>query len=145
MAKAKTLDIKEQKYIARLRKQGNTFRSICETTGFSLGAVTNAVDKFKVDAKEVKELQDKQKQSLEESARKEIAEFIPSDKVQAIKVHRVAMSMVDDKPAIALAAAEKTLDRIEGKPIQKNINENINVVATTEEILKMLHGEGIKV
>ena len=142
MGKSKRLDIKDQEYIAKLRKSGKKFRDICNLTGFSLGAVTNAVDKFNVDVQQVKDLQDRQKQEIEERSIKAVADFIPSDKVQAIDVHRRVMSMVDEKPQIALDAANKTLDRIDGKPIQKTINENINANIPNDAVRKMLKDKG---
>lgn len=142
MAKARPLDIKDQEYIARLRKSGKTFRQICNITGKSLGAVTNAVDKLKIDPVEIKELQKTQKKDIEDKARKEVAEFVPSDKASAIDVHRKAMKSFDKNPGIALSAAEKTLDRIEGKPIQRNLNANINEGVTNDQIQRMLNDKG---
>lgn len=142
MAKERPLDIKDQEYIARLRKSGTTFREIAKLMKVSLGAVQNAVKKLKVNPKAVTKLQIKKKADIVEKTIKIIEEFTPSDKTSAIEVHRKVMGMVDKKPAVALAAAEKTLDRIEGKPIQRNINENVNVEISSDKISKLLNDKG---
>jgi hypothetical protein len=71
-----------------------------------------------------------------------VREFTPTDKEEAINVHRIAMKMVNEKPQVALDAANKTLDRIDGKPIQKTINENINANIPNDAVRKMLKDKG---
>lgn len=135
MGRKEHLSSEKKENIAIALKSGRTIRDVAKEFKCSRGAVENVLADYRVEIRKISEIQDTK-------IREAITEFTPSDKTSAIEVHRKAMKSFKKNPGIALSAAEKTLDRIEGKPVQRNLNENINVGVTSEQIQRMLNDKG---
>jgi len=135
MGRKEHLSSEKKENIAIALKSGRTIRDVAKEFKCSRGAVENVLADYRVEIRKISEIQ-------ENKIREAITEFTPSDKTNAIEVHRKAMKSFKKNPGIALSAAEKTLDRIEGKPIQRNINENVNVEISSDKISKLLGDKG---
>ena len=129
------ITLERKKIICKQLKSGASYREIAKLMGCSLGVITKIAREYELEIHTINPI-------VKEADKQEIADFIPSDQRQAVKVHRAVMSMVDEKPGLALSAADKVLDRIQGKPMQKVVNENINVEITPDKIREMLNSKG---